>query len=344
MVNVFYILFCILILLPYSLSAKQDSSSKKMYEVNVSKNLLGTVIEAKVISEDINKAKYSLLKAFKEIERIDSVYNFYHIGSPVYLINLNAGIKSQKVSDETFQLIKRAIEYSKKYEHLFDITIGPIIDLWGFNTDKEIKIPSQSSLDSLLKLVDYRNIILDEKDTSVELKNKGMMLDLGGIAKGFAVDRAASILKEEGINNFLLNAGGDICVSGKNDKNESWSIGIKHPRKPNEILASFKATNTCIATSGDYERYADIIGKRYHHIIEPSTGMPGVLSQSVTVMFNTTEEATVIGKYIFLIGYEKFEQLKGAKNIKYFIVDSEGKIHYNRKLLKQNSLKIIGEK
>ncbi|MBI5323676.1 MAG: FAD:protein FMN transferase [Ignavibacteriae bacterium] len=337
-------IFCKLLLIiisPYLLFAKVDSSAQKIYEVNVSKNLLGTAIEAKVLSEDIKNAKAALLKAFKEIERIDSVYNMYRKGSPIYLINLNAGINSQNVPLETYRLIKRAIEYSKKYEQLFDITIGPLTNLWGFNSDKEIIIPSQSSLDSLLKLVNYRNIILEEKDTSVYLIKKGMMLDLGGIAKGFAVDRASAILKESGIKDFLINAGGDICVSGKNDKNDIWTIGIKHPRKQKELLASFKTTNTCIATSGDYERFTEIKGIRYHHILYPNTGMPGWNNRSVTVMYKTTEEATVLAKYIFLIGNEQFKKLKLEKEIKYFTVDEEGKINYNKSLLRKNSLKII---
>ncbi len=338
------ILFFIVFVLPYTFYSQSDSDVKPLYEVNVSKNLLGTVIEAKVIHEDINKAKSSLYLAFKEIERIDSAYNLYHTGSPVYLINCNAGIKSRKIPYETFQLIKRATEYSKKYEQLFDITIGPISDLWGFNSENEIQIPSKYILDSLLKLVDYRNIILNDKDTSVFLKNKRMMLDLGGIAKGFAVDRASAIIKGLGINNFLINAGGDICVHGKNRKNEPWAIGIKHPRKTDSLLASFNATNTCIATSGDYERYIDIDGIRYHHILYPKTGMPGWKSRSVTVLFNTTEEATVLAKYIFLIGYKKFERLSLSKEIKYFIVDNEGKISYSNSLLKENSIKIFEKK
>jgi len=338
------ILFFILFVVPNTFYSQVDSAAKPLYEVNVSKNLLGTVLEAKVIAEDVIIAKKALYLAFKEIERIDSVYNLYHTGSPVYFININAGIKNQQVPFETFQLIKRAIEYSKKYEQLFDITIGPITDLWGFNSDREIKIPSKILLDSLLKLVDYRNIILNEKDTSVYLKYKGMMLDLGGIAKGFAVDRASEVLKELGINNFLINAGGDICISGKNNKNEPWSVGIKHPRKTDSLLASFNDTNTCIATSGDYERFTEINGRRYHHILYPNTGMPGWKSRSVTVMLKTTEEATVLAKYIFLLGYEKFEKLNLAKEVKYFIVNDKGQISYSKSLLKENSLQIIDRK
>src|SRR3989339_1663064 len=338
------ILLFIIVTFPYTLYSQSDSAVKPLYEVNVSKNLLGTVIEAKVINEDVNKAKTALYQAFKEIERIDSVYNLYQKNSPINLLNKYAGINTQQVPFETFQLIKRAIEYSKKYEQLFDITIGPITDVWGFNSDKEIKIPSKHILDSLLKLVDYRNIILNEKDTSVYLSNKGMMLDLGGIAKGFAVDRASAVLKEFGINNFLINAGGDICVSGKNSKNDLWSIGIKHPRKTDSLLASFKATNTCIATSGDYERYADINGKRYHHILYPNTGMPGWKSQSVTVLFSTTEEATILAKYIFLLGHEIFEKLSLSKKVKYLIVDDKGKINYSKSLLKENSLNMSDRK
>ncbi len=333
-----YIIIFISFLNFNSLYTQKDSAESPSFEVNVNKSLMGTEIVAQAICKNANKGKEALYFAFKEIERIDSLYSMYGYSSIIRQINMNSGIRSTKVTWETFSIIKRAINYSKKYDGLFDITIGSLTDLWGFSSDREVIVPAQSKIKSLLPLVSYKNIILKDKDTTVFLQKKGMMLDLGGIAKGYAVDRACEILRKNGINDFMLDAGGDLCVSGKNSKGEDWVIGIEHPRKKGEVIASFKCTNTCVATSGDYERFIIVKGVRYHHILLPSTGIPGRLSRSVTVIFNNTEEGTVLDKYIFLTGIKKFGKTKLAKSLKYFVVAQDGKITYSPQLKKENGL------
>ncbi len=148
-------------------------------------------------------------------------------------------------------------------------------------------------------------MIINEKDTTVFLTEKGMSIDLGGIAKGYAIDRGSAVLKKMGITNFILNAGGDIYVSGTKGENTLWKVGIKHPRHSNDFIAEFDLKDYAVATSGDYERFKIINGKRYHHILDPGTGYPGTLSESSTILAPTAEEADATATYVFLLGWKK---------------------------------------
>ena len=321
-------------------SVISQAEEDQIFEINVSKNLLGTVIEAKVISKDITAAKKALYFAFKEIERIDSLFSFQNKNSVISRINKMAGISAVKVSRETYELISDAKEFSKKYQGLFDITIGSISVLWGFNSDGDIQIPSKTEIENLLPTVDYRLIELDKENLTVFLKKKDMKIDPGGIAKGYAVDRAAALLIKQGLNNFMLNAGGDVYAAGKNAEGLDWSIGIKHPRKNDEALATVRVNNLAVSTSGDYERHIIKNGKRYHHILLPATGYSGDLCQSVTVLTDNSEEGTVLAKYIFLLGYEKFASTKFAATVKYLLVSTDGSIKFSPEL-KENDLILI---
>jgi thiamine biosynthesis lipoprotein len=306
--------------------ANQDSVR---YEVYASKFLLGTLIEGKVVVSDISLGKKALYKAFKEIERIDSLYSLQNPNSLLNYVNSNAYKESIPLDSDSFKLFERAVGYSKKYEGLFDITIGKLTELWGFNSDREIKIPDSTTIKEYMEFVNYRYIELDNKNRTIKFKKEGMLLDLGGIAKGYAVDRAVEIVQSFGIKDFLIDAGGDIFVSGSNSQGQDWNVGIKHPRKPSDYIASFRATGIGIATSGDYERFAMIKGKRYHHILDPRNGFPGDKAQSVTVLLPNVEEATVLAKYIFLVGVDLFYKHKLANDVPYLVVDSNGMIHYN---------------
>ncbi len=287
---------------------------------------MGTEFEITAVHTSIDSMKKAVYYALREVERIQGVMSMQIDTSEVYKINSNAGLNPVKVSYETYSIIERSIEYSKKYEGVFDITIGPVSVRWGFNGDKPVtEIPSQRTIDSLLKLVGYEKIKLNSADTSVYLELKGMMLDLGGIAKGYAVDRASIVMKEKGITNFIVNGGGDMFVSGYKNPGQlqKWSVGIKHPRKDNSILAVFEINDMAVGTSGDYERFAIINGTRYHHIFDPKTGLPSNTSQSSTSIAPSTEEAVILSKYFFITG----SSLLTSINYNGIIVDSSGKIY-----------------
>jgi thiamine biosynthesis lipoprotein len=174
-------------------------AQNQLYEFSASKYLMGTKFDISAVSTSIDSMKKAMYYSFKEVERIQSLMSSRIDTSEISRINQYSGIKPVKVSYETYSIIERSINYSKKYNDLFDITIGPITELWGFNSDNPVnKVPDKKVIDSLIKLVDYRNIILNPSDTSVFLSGKGMKLDMGGIAKGYAVDRAAGIMKKWG--------------------------------------------------------------------------------------------------------------------------------------------------
>ncbi|KAA3599132.1 MAG: FAD:protein FMN transferase [Calditrichaeota bacterium] len=332
--------FCFLFILLLGCQGNKNSKSEShktnseiQYEVNVSKYLMGTIVDVKALHPNVNECKKSLYFAFKEMERIENLLSSHKPESEISQINLNSGIEPQKVSFETFSILQRAKKYSEKFDGKFDVTIGVISEIWGFSGESEARIPNPKELNSALKLVSYKNIVLNETDTTAFLTKKGMRIDLGGIAKGYAIDKAVEVLRENGVQNFLLNAGGDIFVSGEKAE-KLWSVGIKHPREVENLIAKLELKDLAIATSGDYERYFEKDGKRFHHILNPETGFPSDLCQSVSVIAETAEEADVLATYIFLIGKEtKFKN--------YFLVDSSSEIHFDKNLQAKFSLELL---
>jgi thiamine biosynthesis lipoprotein len=327
----------ILILYSSSISAQNDTT---MYKVSVTKYLMGTTVETTARSTNVNFCKKALLAAYKEMQRVENLLSCEKDSSEISKINRAAGVHPAKVSYETLDMIKRAKAYSKKYKGVFDVTIGSLSNLWGFSKDKEIVLPEDEAIKKLIKLVNYNDMIINEKDTTVFLKKKGMSIDLGGIAKGYAIDRGSAVLKGMGITNFILNAGGDIYVSGTKDKEALWKIGIKHPRNTNDLVAEFDLKDYAVATSGDYERYKIINGIRYHHILDPKTGYPGTLSESSTILAPTAEEADATATYVFLLGWQKTLKNKNI-NYPFLIVVSDGSVHYNEAFEKNYNLELI---
>ncbi len=318
------------------------SAQQPKFEVTTNKYLLGTRIDITAVHSDIDSMKKAMYFAFKEIERIQGVMSVQIDTTAASRINFNAGISPVKVSSELFSIIERSIAYSQKYDGIFDITIGPISELWGFSSDKNItSVPDKNIIDSLIKLVNYKFILLNPGDTSVFLLKKGMRIDLGGIAKGYVVDRAAEVLRKYGMKNFFVNAGGDIYVSGTKNNDQKWSIGIKNPRDEKKIIAELEVENMAVGTSGDYERFVIIDGKRYHHIFNTQTGYPVMISQSGTALAPTTEEAVVLSKVVFIRGAEEYLKSKNESGIRGVIVTSEGKIVYDDRLESEYNFKLI---
>jgi thiamine biosynthesis lipoprotein len=335
-----YILILVLVICAVNARAQDDST---MYKISVTKYLMGTTVETTARSTDINYCKKALLAAYEEMQRIENLLSCYKDSSEISAVNRAAGISPVKVSYETLEMLKRAKAYCKKYNGVFDVTIGPLSDLWGFSEDKEIVLPEEKTIKKLAKLVNYNDMDINENDSTVFLRKKDMSIDLGGIAKGYAIDRGSSVLKDMGITNFILNAGGDIYVSGTKDKETLWKVGIKHPRNTNDLIAEFDLKDYAVATSGDYERFKIINGKRYHHILDPATGYPGTFSESSTILAPTAEEADATATYVFLLGWEK---VLNDKNINYplLIVSSDGTIHYNQVFKNNYNLEIINLK
>ncbi|MBU4311027.1 FAD:protein FMN transferase [bacterium] len=260
--------------------------------------------------------------AFNEIRRVEKLMDVHNPESEISRINRLGSKEAIKVSKEIFGVLKEALEYSRLTSGAFDVSIRPLSHLWG-EKGKLKEVPEVREIEERLLLVNYKNIILNERNQTVEFKREGMAIDLGGVAKGYALDCAIMVLKERGVKEALINAGGDIRVTGK----RNWRVGLQHPRKEDEVLAIIKLKDQAIATSGDYQRYFIKEGKRYHHIINPETGYPAVECMSVTIIGPSAIQTDILATGVFILGPEKgMKLIEFLENIEGIIVDVQGKI------------------
>jgi thiamine biosynthesis lipoprotein len=310
--------FILLLALPSILPAQDDRLFRQ------SRILMGTSVEITVSRVEPKTAEEAMEAAFQEVERINRLMSHYRPGSEVSQISRHAGQKEVRVSPETLEVIERALYFSRLSDGSFDITIGPVFRLWNF---REGKIPEEEVLKENLERVDYRKIKIDRGRSTVFLEGPRMELDLGAIAKGYAVDRACAVLKKSGIGNFLVNAGGDLKVGGEKEKGLSWTIGIQHPRLPSEFIAKLKPKDAGVATSGDYEKSFVIDGERYHHILVPSTGMPARECQSVTILAPSAMDADALATTVFVLGPKKgFALIEKMPGVHAIIVNRRGSV------------------
>ncbi len=319
--------FCIYLLLTAWPAALLPQRQAPLFQVSATKYLLGTQVDIIALGQDIRAAKTACYFAFREMERIEALLSSHRPDSEISRINRQAAHRPVHVSQETFAILQRALEYSRRFGGLFDVTIGPLTTLWGFNEDRDIRVPDSTAVARLLPLVNFRNLQLDPADTSVRFARPGMRIDLGGIAKGYAIDRAAATLKAHGISRFLINAGGDIFASGRKAEGQKWRIGIKHPRRPGELLAAFELSDSAVATSGDYERFVILDGLRYHHILDPRTGYPARSDQSVTVIAATAEEADAAATALFIRGWQPPSSSNSFHALQALFLDAGGSLH-----------------
>jgi len=259
------------------------------------------------------KAKAAIDESKKKVDEINDMASPTIATSDVSKINRAAGKNYVKVHPEIIKMLVLSQKYSRISNGVWDITVGPLVNLWAIGTDKAKK-PSNMNIKSKLPLIDYKKIKINEKENSVMLSKNGMAIDLGGIAKGFASDEVDKIYKKYNVQNGLIDLGSSsIYGIGKNGKDSPWSIGIKHPRsnENDNYLGIIKISNQGISTSGDYQRYFIQNGKRYHHIISPSTGYPvdnGVMSVTVIVDGSMPDNgmlADILSLTVFGLGPQK---------------------------------------
>jgi thiamine biosynthesis lipoprotein len=244
--------------------------------------------------------------------------------SDVSRINRSAGNDGVKVSPETIEVIKRAQEVSKLSGGGFDITVGPLVQLWRKARERGIP-PEMKEVKETLHLVNFRNL-KTSYGGKVLLKKKGMAIDLGGIAKGYAVDRVFELLKGLGYRNLVVNAGGDLRIGGSKPEGP-WSIGIQHPRDPEKMVARIFLSDTAVATSGDYEKFFIHQDKRYHHILDPRNGFPAEGCQSVTILHKEGLTADALATAVFVLGPEKgYSLCQKLQGLDCLIIDQEGNV------------------
>lgn len=267
--------------------------------------LLGTYVRIRVYDE----GKESALKpAFDRVKELGDKITINQKGSEIDEVNEQAGIKPVKVSDDVYTLVKRAYEYSQDSQGGFDMAIGAITQLWRIGFDDARK-PSQEEIDQALKLVDYHKIELNDKEKTVYLKEKGMIIDLGAIAKGYITDEVVKVLKKQGVTTAIVDLGGNVYVLGHSPRgeNQDWTVGIQDPNMARgSVLGSIKERNKTLVTSGIYERYLEVDGKKYHHLFDPKTGYPFDNDiASVTIITDKSIDGDGLSTTVFSMGVKK---------------------------------------
>jgi thiamine biosynthesis lipoprotein len=282
---------------------------------------MGSACEVVLASHTQNEAESMAKLAIDEVLRIERTYSRYTTDSIIAKINQQAGCGAVQCDDETWALFKFASQLFDQSDGLFDITSGVLRQAWDF---KNPEVPSSQKLEALLPLVGWEKVVL--QDQSIALPLAGMEIDLGGFGKEYAADRAAQVLKEKGVTHGYVNLAGDMRFLGPKPTGEPWMIGIQDPRALDQVVATLPITMGGLATSGDYERYFELNGQRYCHVLNPKTGMPVSYWRSVSV----TSPATVVsGCTTTMAMLKEAEGLAflQATGFDFFAIDHTGKVH-----------------
>lgn len=292
---------------------------------------MGTEVSVELWHEDAHHAQASAAAVIAEYHRINVLMSTYRDDSEISRLNREAGRGWSAIGGELFDLIGRSLELGRMSGGCFDITydgVGQLYDL------RERVAPGAETVRERLALIDWRGVSLDPARKAVRFARDGMRINLGGIAKGYAVERGASILRERGIHHALLNAGGDSRVIGDR-RGQPWVIGIRDPRSHDGVIARLPLVDEAISTAGDYERYFDRPdGERIHHILDPATGLPSKGIRSVTVVGPDATLTDGLDTAIFVMGVDKGMSLIGSlPGYEAVIVDADGRLYYSQGLL-----------
>ncbi len=306
-----------------------------------SRTLMDTFCTITVAADSREKAKEAIDAGFSEIKKLDTLLNYFSDESEISAINRAAGIRPVRVSDETLEIIKKTVEISEATGGAFDPTIAPVIKHWKFSKDPSgYSIPSGKVIEEALQLVDYKKIRIDTKASEIYLEEKGMELDLGGIAKGYAADRAVNAIRAKGVKAALVAVAGDIRGYCLDPDKKGWKVGIQDPRPEREsdrpwedIFATLYLKESAISTSGDYQRFFLKNGQRYHHILDPETGFPaksGLIS--VTVIAPEGYLADSLSTAIFVLGPEQGMRVLDSLGIDGILVGADKKIRSTKNI------------
>jgi len=284
-----------------------------------------------VASGEVDSKKYIDI-AISEIKRIEHLISSWDKNSQTTLINNNAGINPVKVDGELIELIERSIAISKFTDGAFDISFASMDKIWKFDGSVTV-MPSKEKVKGSVEKVGFENIIMNKQKSTVFLKKKGMKIGFGGIGKGYAADKAKSLLINKGVTAGIVNASGDLTTWGKQPSGKPWQVGVKNPLNKDKIFSWFSVENRAVVTSGNYEKYIMINEKRYSHIINPKTGYPSQEIISVSIFAPKAELADALATSIFVMGTEKgLDFVNQIATVDCIIVTDNGKIHYSNNI------------
>ena len=288
-----------------------------------------TVVNIKVFGESVAQKNMDDIQHM--LEKMDLELSRTKEGGEVYAVNQAAGKEAVVVSDDTLDVVKQSIKYAEEMDGLFDPTIGPLVDLWNIGSGGD-HVPPQADIDKAKALTNYKDVIIDEAAKTIKLNKEGMVLDLGGIGKGYAADRVADYLKAQGLDSAMINLGGSSIIAlGNKPDGSQWNIGLQDPDQSRGTqLGTIKISNEVIDASGVYERFFIQDGVRYHHILDPRTGFPSQNGlKSITIMSPNATDADALSTGVFLMGLEDgMKYLESLpEDIEAFFITDDNKIY-----------------
>ena len=295
--------------------------------------LMGNSFEITVVANDETWANEKINNAIKEIQRIEKLLTTFDEESQTNLVNQQAGIAPVKVSAEMFGLIQRSVKISDITQGAFDITYGSIDKkLWNFDKNMTA-LPDAHTALSMVRLINYRNIISDASNCTVMLKEKGMRIGFGGIGKGYSAEMAKALLKREGVTSGIVNASGDLAAWGLQANGQPWTIGIANPDNAHMPFSYMNITDMAVATSGNYEKFVMIDGKKYSHTINPKTGLPVTGIKSVTIISPNAEIADAMATPVTIMGIRAgIGLINQVKHVECIIIDDNNHIYSSKNI------------
>ena len=295
--------------------------------------LMGNAFEIIVVNDNEKTAQQHIDAAIEEIRRIEKLLTTFSEESQTNHINQNAGIQPVKVDQEIFDLIERSLRISSITDGYFDISYGGI-DKSFWNFDREMKqLPDPELIKEHLKLVNYKNILLNRENQTVFLKEKGMRIGFGGIGKGYAAEMAKRLLQKRGVASGIVNASGDLTTWGNQADGKPWTIGIADPENAQQPFSYMNITDMAIATSGNYEKFVVIGGKKYSHTINPKTGMPVSGVKSVTIFCPYAEIADAMATPVSIMGIDSaLNMVNQINHLECIIIDEQDKIYSSQNI------------
>lgn len=295
-----------------------------------SEAIMGTAIQVELWSEDRAQAEAAMAAVIEEMHRIDRTMSPHKASSELSRINREAAARPVPLSDEMFGLLQRALHFSALSGGAFDITFASAGQLYDYRAGVS---PSDQALDAARALIGWRGLQLDAASRSVRFARDGMRIDLGGFAKGHAVDNGVAILRRHGIAHGMVSAGGDSHVLGDR-RGRPWTIGVRDPRREGELVAVLPLEDVAISTSGDYERFFERDGVRHHHLIDPKTGRSACGVRSVTILADDGLTSEALSKCVFVMGWERgLRFVESQPGVDAVVVDADGFLHYSSGLL-----------
>jgi FAD:protein FMN transferase len=324
LISVFFITGC---------KSNLKGTNERNEPVSKTEVLLGTVCTLKIY----DKPEESIFQqAFNRIREIEDKMSINKESSEVIEVNNAAGVKPVKVSEDTFYTIKKGMEYAELSRGNYDISIGPLVKLWGIGTDRA-RVPSKEEIEVGKALINYKDVVLDENSKTVMLNKKNMILDLGGIAKGFAADEVAKIFRQNGVEHAIINLGGNVLTVGNNVNGTLWRIGVQNPFSDNRgnIIGIVEVADKTVTTAGIYERYFEMNGVKYHHILNPFTGYPADNEVAgITIITDKSIDGDGIDTGVLLMGLNKGLDYVNSRNDMEAIFVTKNKEVYVTKGLK----------